>query len=35
LLVRVGVRAGKGRVETEVFAEHALRGINPPQDRAA
>ena len=27
LLVRVGVRTGKGRVETEVFAEHALRDI--------
>ena len=27
MLVRVGVRAGKGRVETEVFAEHALRDI--------
>jgi hypothetical protein len=25
LLVRLGVRAGKGRVETELFAEHALR----------
>lgn len=35
LLVRVGVRSGKGRVETEVFAEHALRGINPRQDQAA
>jgi hypothetical protein len=35
LLVRVGVREGKGRVETEVFAEHALRDINRPQDRAA
>lgn len=35
LLVRVGVRQGKGRVETEVFAEHALRDITPPQNRAA
>jgi hypothetical protein len=35
LLVRVGVREGKGRVETEVFAEHALRDINLPRDRAA
>jgi hypothetical protein len=35
LLVRVGVRSGKGRVETEVFAEHALRDINAKQDRAA
>ena len=35
LLVRVGVRSGKGRVETEVFAEHALRDITPRQDRAA
>jgi hypothetical protein len=34
-LVRVGVRAGKGRVETEAFAEHALRDIRPPEDRAA
>jgi hypothetical protein len=25
LLVKLGVRAGKGRVETELFAEHALR----------
>jgi hypothetical protein len=25
LLVRLGVRSGKGRVETELFAEHALR----------
>jgi hypothetical protein len=35
LLVRVGVRTGKGRVETEVFAEHALRDITPAKDRAA
>ncbi|MFO0888659.1 MAG: hypothetical protein U0790_05860 [Isosphaeraceae bacterium] len=35
ILVKVGVRAGKGRVETEVFAEHALRDITPPRDRAA
>jgi hypothetical protein len=35
LLVRVGVRTGKGRVETEVFAEHALRAINQPDERAA
>ena len=35
LLVRVGVRSGKGRVETEVFAEHALRDITGRQDRAA
>ena len=25
LLVKLGVRSGKGRVETELFAEHALR----------
>jgi hypothetical protein len=35
VLVRIGVRAGKGRVETEVFAEHALRDINQPGERAA
>ncbi len=35
LLVRIGVRSGKGRVETEVFAEHALRDITPSRDRAA
>ncbi len=35
LLVRLGVRTGKGRVESEVFAEHALRDINRPGDRAA
>jgi hypothetical protein len=28
LLVMVGVRSGKGRVETELFAEHALRPEN-------
>jgi hypothetical protein len=35
LLVRVGVRTGKGRVETEVFAEHALRDITHAKDQAA
>ena len=35
LLVRLGVRSGKGRVQTEVFAEHALRGIRHVEDRAA
>jgi hypothetical protein len=35
VLVRVGVRSGKGRVETEVFAEHALRDIRQPGERAA
>ena len=35
LLVRLGVRTGKGRVETEVFAEHALRDITSASDRAA
>jgi hypothetical protein len=35
LLVSVGVRAGKGRVETEVFAEHALRDISRSEDKAA
>ncbi|QEH37211.1 serine/threonine protein kinase [Aquisphaera giovannonii] len=34
ILVRVGVRSGKGRVETEAFAEHALRDITP-RERAA
>jgi hypothetical protein len=29
LLVKLGVRAGKGRVETELFAEHALRTATP------
>ena len=33
LLVRLGVRSGKGRVETEVFAEHALRDTNQADDR--
>ncbi len=35
LLVRLGIRSGKGRVETEVFAEHALRDIKTPKERAA
>ena len=35
LLVRLGIRSGKGRVETEVFAEHALRDITHSEDRAA
>jgi hypothetical protein len=29
LLVAVGVRSGKGRVESELFAEHALRADQP------
>jgi hypothetical protein len=29
LLVKLGVRSGKGRVETELFAEHALRQQTP------
>jgi hypothetical protein len=29
LLVKLGVRTGKGRVETELFAEHALRVVSP------
>jgi hypothetical protein len=29
LLVKLGVRTGKGRVETEFFAEHALRSASP------
>jgi hypothetical protein len=29
LLVKLGVRTGKGRVETELFAEHALRAVSP------
>jgi hypothetical protein len=29
LLVKLGVRTGKGRVETELFAEHALRPASP------
>ncbi len=35
LLVRLGIRTGKGRVETEAFAEHALRDITPARDKAA
>jgi len=35
LLVRIGVRAGKGRVETEQFAEHALRDAAASDRRAA
>jgi hypothetical protein len=35
LLVRLRIRSGKGRVETEVFAEHALRGIRQIEERAA
>jgi len=35
ILVKVGVRSGRGRVETEVFAEHALRDIRHAEDRAA
>jgi hypothetical protein len=35
LLVRLGVRAGKGRVETEQFAEHALRAEAASDRRAA
>jgi hypothetical protein len=35
LLVAVGVRAGKGRVESEFFAEHALREDHPTDRRAA
>ncbi|MDG3003856.1 hypothetical protein [Paludisphaera mucosa] len=34
LLVRIGVRTGRGRVESEQFAEHALRAT-PPSDRQA
>lgn len=34
LLVRIGVRTGRGRVESERFAEHALRP-SPPSDRQA
>jgi hypothetical protein len=33
LLVKLGVRAGKGRVETELFAEHALRTVSPDLHR--
>ena len=29
LLVALGVRSGKGRVESELFAEHALRADGP------
>ena len=29
LLVKLGVRTGKGRVESELFAEHALRTVSP------
>jgi hypothetical protein len=35
LLVKLGVRAGKGRVETELFAEDALRQTTPDDRRAA
>lgn len=35
LLVRLGVRAGRGRVESEQFAEHALRDSSDPERRAA
>jgi hypothetical protein len=35
LLVLVGVRTGKGRVESELFAEHALRTGEPVDRRAA
>ncbi|WP_165228753.1 hypothetical protein [Aquisphaera insulae] len=35
ILVLVGVRSGKGRVETEAFAEHALRDITQPRSGAA
>jgi hypothetical protein len=35
LLVKLGVRAGKGRVETELFAEDALRQSAPDDRRAA
>ena len=38
LLVKLGVRSGKGRVETELFAEHALRepsrNSTSPPDRS-
>jgi len=33
MLVRLGVRTGKGRVETEAFAEHALRVTTPADGR--
>jgi hypothetical protein len=35
LLVRLGVRSGKGRVETELFAEHALRQPSAEKSRHA
>ncbi len=35
LLVKLGVRTGKGRVETELFAEHALRQTVPDDRRPA
>ncbi|APW64188.1 hypothetical protein [Paludisphaera borealis] len=35
LLVRIGVRTGKGRVESEQFAEHALRAAAPSDRQAA
>lgn len=35
LLVRLGVRTGKGRVESEQFAEHALRSPTPSDRQAA
>ena len=36
LLVRIGVRSGRGRVESERFAEHALRSeSDAPTDRRA
>jgi hypothetical protein len=35
LLVRLGIRSGRGRVETEAFAEHALRDITHAKERAA
>jgi hypothetical protein len=33
LLVKLGVRSGKGRVETELFAEHALRQPSAEKSR--
>ena len=35
LLVRLGVRTGRGRVDSEQFAEHALRADAPSDRRAA
>jgi hypothetical protein len=35
VLVAVGVRTGKGRVESELFAEHAFREVGPTDRRAA